>query len=709
MPDFEPVQTKGGWLLEVDGLTVQAEEIHSTRSGIKARVTVRDADSILFCDSLNLTSSKTRADFIRKLKEKGTALDERALIALEEAIRTPDDLDEPTTTEILEGLPRLSRPLSLVEGVSYAAVVLRLRTTRRESSTNTQRLCVVRWDGSQAKFFGPTDSPLDELGIEVDLPFQPPEDKSWSPQGVRAFLDGHRANPREAFRQISAVIDRFIDFDRSFGTQEEMCALLAVYIMATYFLDTFTVVGYLWPTGDMGSGKTHVLTIVAQLSYLGRLVLAGGSYPTLRDEAHYGATLCFDDAEQVASKNFDLDKRALFLAGNRNGVTVSVKEPMKDGTWRTRHYNAFCPRAFSAIRLPDPVLASRSIALPLARTTDEYRANADPMEETLWPHDRRQLADDLWNIGLVHRRRVAELFRSCSSGVLLGRQFEPWRCLFAVATLIQEDGETGLLSTLQQLADRYQQERPELEFGDGRTTVVVRALCDILGLRPECETTAAEVVGRCNKIAETEGLTEDQKPFLSARQAGNLLNQLRVPRGRRQGKMRPRCLTRALVDKLRKAYGLTQTDDDVTTDDNDDKQFEGAEETVSRQGGGGILRTPLPIRSSQLSQVVTTSYPLPVDRDANGECKGSDPRMVNSEALKERTLSLWREAGEPDITVKRYEPKFLNPKRHVQEAETTFLDPEGHIQEADDPELRRILAVMEEAIATRGPAGGEIE
>jgi hypothetical protein len=269
MPDFEPVQTKGGWLLEVDGLTVEAEEIHWTRSGIKARVTVRDADSILFRDSLNLTSAKARAGFIRKLKEKGTALDDSALIALEEAIQTPPEtlgeFDEPTTTEILEGVPRLSRPLSLVEGVSYAAVVLRLRTTRRESSTNTQRLCVVRWDGSQAKFFGPPDSPLDELGIEVDLPFQPPEDKSWSPQGVRAFLDGHRANPREAFRQISAVIDRFIDFDRSFGTQEEMCALLAVYIMATYFLDTFTVVGYLWPTGDMGSGKTrpnHRLPVV---------------------------------------------------------------------------------------------------------------------------------------------------------------------------------------------------------------------------------------------------------------------------------------------------------------------------------------------------------------------------------------------------------------------------------------------------------------
>jgi hypothetical protein len=699
MPDFEPVQTKGGWLLEVDGLTVEAEEIHSTRSGVKARVTVRDVDSILFRDSLNLTSSKTRADFIRKLKEKGTALDERALIALEEAIRTPqetpDEFDEPTTTEILEGVPRLSRPLALVEGVSYAATVLRMQSTCGQSITNREGWCVVRWDGKQAALFGTAEAPLDRLGIEIDLPFQPAGDKAWSPRGVTAFRDGHRASPGEVFRQISAVVDRFIDFDRSFGSQEEMCALLAVYVMMTYFLDAFTVVGYLWPTGDMGSGKTHVLTIVAQLSYLGRLVLAGGSYPSLRDEAHYGATLCFDDAEQVATNKFDPDKRALFLAGNRKGVTVPVKEAMPDGTWRIRYYNAFGPRAFSAIHLPDRVFASRSIALPLARTTDEVRANADPMEEALWPHDRRKLIDDLWNIGVVFRSRVAELFSSCSSGELLGRQFEPWRCLFAVATLIQEDGETGLVTTFRQLAERYQQERAELEFGDGRTTVVVRALSSILGWRAECETTAAEVAERCDKIAREDGLNDDEKPFLTAKQVGTHLNQLRIPRGKRQGRMRPRHLDRALVAKLRKAYGLTGSNDKMTTDDDDDEQFEGAKETVSRQGGReNTSRTP-PIRLSSSSSVVTTSYPLPAGGDANGECKAGDAETVDSEGLRERTLHLWRELGEPDVADKYNEG--------------VFLDPEGHIQEADDAEVRRILAVMEEAIATRGPAGGEIE
>jgi hypothetical protein len=37
--------------------------------------------------------------------------------------------------------------------------------------------------------------------------------------------------------------------------------------------------------------------MVAELGYLGLVLLAGGSYASLRDMADYGATLAFDDAE----------------------------------------------------------------------------------------------------------------------------------------------------------------------------------------------------------------------------------------------------------------------------------------------------------------------------------------------------------------------------------------------------------------------------
>jgi hypothetical protein len=270
------------------------------------------------------------------------------------------------------------------------------------------------------------------------------------------------------FRQVVAVVDRFIDFNRSLGSQQTMCELVACYIFATWFLDAFTVIGYLWPNGGRGSGKTQLLTVVAELAYLGHVILAGGSYASLRDLADYGATLCFDDAEHVMDvKRGDPDKRALLLAGNRRGNTVPIKEPLNGHGWRTRYVQTFCPRLFSAIHLPDPVLASRTIIVPLIRTADRDKANADPLDYRLWPFPREPLINALWALALSycsimpsHDAYVAD------HGALLGRNLEPWRAVLAVAYWLTACGMPDLYTRMETLSLAYQAERPDLEPAD---------------------------------------------------------------------------------------------------------------------------------------------------------------------------------------------------------------------------------------------------
>jgi hypothetical protein len=168
-------------------------------------------------------------------------------------------------------------------------------------------------------------------------------------------------------------------------------------------LDAFNVIGFLWPNGEAGSGKTNLLIVVTEMAYLGQLILAGGSFASLRDLADYGATLAFDDAENISDpKQTDPDKRALLLAGNRRGSSVPLKEPDGPGKWKLRYVNAYCPRLFSAIRMPDTVLATRTIIIPLIRTSDRDKANFDPLDYALWPHDRKALQDELWAIGLAN-------------------------------------------------------------------------------------------------------------------------------------------------------------------------------------------------------------------------------------------------------------------------------------------------------------------
>ncbi|MBK9050864.1 MAG: DUF3854 domain-containing protein [Chloroflexi bacterium] len=333
----------------------------------------------------------------------GNGLNE--LTALAEGPR-PETKPAAPLIELLDSAPpRMTRPLMLVRGRAYAATWCYVKVTQTESQKKDgtivrhdpplqnveKRLFIVRDDG--LTFGDGGQQPMNALELEVILPEAPLSEKLLSAVGLKAYVQGKRSDPLAVFEKVKEIINRFIDFDHSLASQEVMVELVACYILATWFLDAFTVTGYLWPNGDRGTGKTQLLIVITELAYLGQTIQASGSFAALRDLADYGATLAFDDAEDLADpRTTSSDKRALLLAGNRKGSTIPLKEKNADQTWVTRHVNTFAFRLFSAIQLPDNVLASRTIIVPLIRTPDRYRANADPLEEALWPHDKSQLA-----------------------------------------------------------------------------------------------------------------------------------------------------------------------------------------------------------------------------------------------------------------------------------------------------------------------------
>lgn len=418
------------------------------------------------------------------------------LVALAEGPR-PELKPAPATVSLLKEAPaRMTRPLALIDGRAYAATWLWVRTTLSEKlgrngeivrldppqTTEEWRLAVLRDSGEI--FLDDGGRSLREAGVAVTLKETIPAGMCLSVAGVTAWRNGYRPDPADVFQRVCDCVDRFIDFDRSLADQRTMTEMVACYIMATWFLDAFTVAGNLWPNGDRGSGKTQLLSVVAQMAYLGRVVLGGGSFAALRDLADYGATLAFDDAENLADpRRTDPDKRALLLAGNRRGNSVPVKEKTESG-WQTRYINTFSFRLFSATQLPDPILASRTIVVPLIRTPDRYRANADPEDTALWPHDRRKLVDDLWLMALAHLPELGPYQAAINSqSTLTGRALEPWRALLATAAWLAglERPQTArLLHRMMALSVAYQKERPNVE-ADDLTAVVIRALGMILG------------------------------------------------------------------------------------------------------------------------------------------------------------------------------------------------------------------------------------
>jgi hypothetical protein len=459
--------------------------------------------------------------------------------------------------EILDVSPEtIRRPLSLVGGRAYAACWVSVRLGEEDSIAAV----ILRDDGQLfADVPVPDATALRELGVKIDLPHVPDPDRILSGAGLKRFMAGERSDPGKVFDRVKAIVNHYMDFDRSLGTQSELVELSALYVLVTYLLDAFNVVGYLWPSGDKGTGKTKKLIVITDLAYLGILVLAGGSYASLRDLADYGACLGFDDAEGVMDvRRADPDKRALFLAGNRRGTYITLKEPCGDG-WKSRRVHAYCPRLFSAINLPDEVLASRTIVVPLVRSADSDKANRDPADHEAWPEDRRLLIDDLWAMGLANLSAVKPYDREVVEHVpLVGRNLEPWRAVLAVALWLQEGhGVPGIFDRMVNLAVRYQTERIDIE-AVSPVRVAITALQKMLlaANTAVIEFSPTELKDAMNRLAQDEELEHSGDTFTTAQKVGALLRRQRVERAQRTSGGKRWRISRGALDGLARAYGM---------------------------------------------------------------------------------------------------------------------------------------------------------
>ena len=485
--------------------------------------------------------------------------------------------------------PAITRPLAHVDGSTYAATWGYMKVTTPESISrdgslvkhdpplviNRRELNVVRDDGV---VFGPAGpKPLDELEMEINLDVEVPERNLWSKTGVLDFAKGERPDPADVFGRVASVYDRFLDFSLSVASQADMVAFSACFSMTTWFHVVFTVLGYPWPSGPWGAGKTKWGTCWAMTSYLGEIFLESTTFAVLRDLADYGASIVFDDAESLADpRKSDPDKRALLLGGNRVGATIALKEPHPDkkGKWVTRRVNAYCPRSFTSIRLPDKVLGSRSVPIPLAKTANARKGNSDPQKVEPWPCNRQDLLDDLWAMALSLMMEAKEVWAELDDeDEVVGRDFECWRAVFAVARLLDRHGAHDLENRMRTVMGAYQEE--QVEAGDDRAVQVLRAVfmkatgvpssdvpdvsakSDVLlqGV-DEIKVTATELAETIVEIGNSEGFDAE---WANARSVGWQLSLLRFGKWRNPGtKKRSRFRTMKPNDlrALCLAYGV---------------------------------------------------------------------------------------------------------------------------------------------------------
>ena len=229
--------------------------------------------------------------------------------------------------------------------------------------------------------------------------------------------------------------------------------------------------------------------------------------------------------------------------------------------------STFCSRGFTAIRLPDPVLASRSLVIPLVRTADPRRGNADPADFKRWPCNQAELQDDLWALALWLLPEAERIWAELDTETdAVGRVLEPWRALLAVARLLDRHGVGDVEANVRSVMTAYRAEGPTLLEAD-RTVLVIRALLilasengDVSDVNDVSDINKGTVTFAASQVVEqlkamAEGNDALDMEWATPRRVGRILSRLRLPEDR-TGKARTRQVTRDRLCGLARAYGV---------------------------------------------------------------------------------------------------------------------------------------------------------
>ncbi len=123
---FTPVRVPHGWHLEVQvsskkRVVLEAVSPHFDRGAVRAALTIRAGKTLLLRDTVNLTSARARARVVAALAEKKINLDERPLVALDEACRSGRPTAQPGGCD---GAPNVSEK---VPALTMAELEARVR------------------------------------------------------------------------------------------------------------------------------------------------------------------------------------------------------------------------------------------------------------------------------------------------------------------------------------------------------------------------------------------------------------------------------------------------------------------------------------------------------------------------------------------------------------------------------------------------------
>jgi DNA primase catalytic core len=265
----------------------------------------------------------------------------------------------------------------------------------------------------------------------------------WEYRHIQAFLHGYTPEPREVFRIVRDLYDRYLDF-----RDPHTADILALWAIGTYLYPLFESYPYIALLGPKGSGKTKTISLTARLAFNTRVASDISPSALFRVVEATRATLGIDESERLRGGRDTLvnNLRLLLNAGYKRG-SPAIRIEGED--FHVREFEVYAPKILASIRGLEDVLESRCILITMLRTTTSKGNLAISEQGEDWAGVRHEL----YSFALTHHRPLRAIYeKDPSLRFLANRDNELWLPLLSLAKLMEERGVAGLLDRVKAYA-----------------------------------------------------------------------------------------------------------------------------------------------------------------------------------------------------------------------------------------------------------------
>lgn len=356
----------------------------------------------------------------------------------------------------------------------------------------------------------------------------------------------------EVFRAIRDQYLYYLDYD-----DPVIYNTMALWCIGSYFFPLFFAYPYVHFEGARATGKTKSLQVTSHMAF--NAVFAGNvsTASLYRLVEASRCTLLIDETEVLKDHSErGEDLRNILNNGYKpDGVVYRIEKIGKDQLV-PMPFETYSPKMLASIASLEPVLSSRCIEVRLLRPKSDEKANR-PVDDKqpIW----QEIRDKLYLLVLSKWSAVRRAFLDMvgpqvaydiayGKGVippnpLSAREWEIWRPLFALAMLVEAEGEQGLLLSLVEYAGQGVAKRKE-EQEEERTGIFANALLKFV-------TEEGYYAHKMLKSWVLETVDETEVKFVTPKWIGKCLSELGLEKKRKINGRYQRFLSPELV---REAY-----------------------------------------------------------------------------------------------------------------------------------------------------------